>query len=534
MLTGVGYVTTNANGDFSITSHYTCRAGDLVYLEARGGNPGLANGTNNSALILETALGPCSGLTSSETVQVNEVTTVAMVYALNGFESGPNTVGSGSSAAALGGIANAFQMAKLLADPATGLATAENTAGPTVVPGSEINTLANVLAACVNTNGTDGTCQQLFDATTPTYLYGAPPTNTLQAMVNIANGPGNNVATIFGLAAANAPFQPALTAAPNDWTVAVNFGRGQVAGQSVAIDAAGDAWLAQAGPASSSVAELSPMGVMMTPVTASGMVGPVGVALDAAGDVWTADSGLVTGVQTVPANLAEVSAGGVQMSPAGGYPVPGVLAVALDGSGNAWGASASGLTEVGSGAVLRTVQVPGAAVALDSNGDAWVVNGSTATQVAPDGSVASTTGIDGGSGGAKAVAVGAQYVWTAGTSAITAMDFTGAVQTPAGGLTGGGTNGPVGMAVDGYESVYVANAGSPCISEFLVDGTVQSPGTGYTSPYLQRPTGIGVDASGNVWASDAVNGAVVFLGLGNPTVTPVALGVKSGMLGMLP
>jgi hypothetical protein len=263
----------------------------------------------------------------------------------------------------------------------------------------------------------------------------------------------------------------------------------------------------------------------------------VGVALDAAGDVWTANSGLVAGVQTVPANLAEVSAGGVPITLAGGFAsanLMGVSSLALDGSGNAWAGSPAGLTEFSPGGIETDVNVVATAVAMDSNGNAWVVNGSTATQVAPGGSVASMTAIDGGSSGAKAVAVGAQYVWAAGTSAIDAMDFTGALQTPPGGLTGGGTNGPVGMAVDGYESVYVANAGSPCVSEFLVDGTVQSPGTGYVSAYLQRPTGIGVDASGNVWVSDAANGAVVFVGLGNPTVTPIALAGKNGTLGMLP
>ncbi len=57
-------VTTDANGFFSITGDYSCpSATSPVYLVATGGNPGLAPGTNNSAIALMGLLGQCGTLT---------------------------------------------------------------------------------------------------------------------------------------------------------------------------------------------------------------------------------------------------------------------------------------------------------------------------------------------------------------------------------------------------------------------------------------------------------------------------------------
>src|ERR1700712_5745046 len=56
-------VTSDANGVFHLTSDYVCaNAADQVYLTATGGNPGLAAGTDNPALVMMSALGPCGDL----------------------------------------------------------------------------------------------------------------------------------------------------------------------------------------------------------------------------------------------------------------------------------------------------------------------------------------------------------------------------------------------------------------------------------------------------------------------------------------
>jgi hypothetical protein len=77
-------VTSAADGSFTITNDYTCPTpGSLVYLTASGGNPGV--GSNNSAIMLAAALGPCGSLTSGTFISINEVTTAAAAVALGQF-----------------------------------------------------------------------------------------------------------------------------------------------------------------------------------------------------------------------------------------------------------------------------------------------------------------------------------------------------------------------------------------------------------------------------------------------------------------
>ena len=56
-------VQSDANGLFSITGDFTCTsANQQVYIVATSGNPGLASGTNNGALVLVDAIGNCGNL----------------------------------------------------------------------------------------------------------------------------------------------------------------------------------------------------------------------------------------------------------------------------------------------------------------------------------------------------------------------------------------------------------------------------------------------------------------------------------------
>src|SRR5580704_4769333 len=100
-------VTTDANGNFTISNLYTCPVSNpLVYLTATGGNPGLTAGTNNPSLAMMAALGPCNNLSSSSYVLINELTTVASVFNLAPYMTSYSAVGSGSSDAAA--MATAF------------------------------------------------------------------------------------------------------------------------------------------------------------------------------------------------------------------------------------------------------------------------------------------------------------------------------------------------------------------------------------------------------------------------------------------
>src|SRR5579871_4462367 len=145
-------VTSDANGNFSISGSYSCpTAASLVYIVASGGNPGLAPGTNNTALNMMTALGRCDSLSSLGFVVINELTTVAAVSALSPFMTSPANVGSSSADAS--SLANAFTLASVFVNPSTGSAPGLNVPAGTIVPVAKINTLADIMAVCVNSAG---------------------------------------------------------------------------------------------------------------------------------------------------------------------------------------------------------------------------------------------------------------------------------------------------------------------------------------------------------------------------------------------
>jgi hypothetical protein len=198
-----------AGGGFSITGLYNgCNGatpGTQVYLVATGGNPG--SGTNPN-LSLAAALGSCATLyanAATTTLNVNEVTTVAAAYALAPFALDYQHIGATGSNP--GGLVNAFSNAAVLASTTGGYAGGDNLAAGLTVPTVEINTLANILASCINSQGGtagDGTsCGTIFAAT------GA--TDTFDAAIAMAQAPGNSsITALYNLSSASAPFQPSL------------------------------------------------------------------------------------------------------------------------------------------------------------------------------------------------------------------------------------------------------------------------------------------------------------------------------------
>jgi hypothetical protein len=213
-------VTTATDGSFSLTGTFTCPSNTAtpVYLVATGGNPGLTAGTSNGALTLMAALGPCSALASTPFVNVNEITTAAAAFALGNFMTDATHVG----AASINSITLAFSLANELVSTASGVSPGSVPAG-SFAPSEKINTLGNILASCVNSDGSGATgnstlCGQLFTDTTYT---GTRPTNTLNAAINIAAYPASSPSTIFALGSSSTPFQPALASAPTSWTVPI-------------------------------------------------------------------------------------------------------------------------------------------------------------------------------------------------------------------------------------------------------------------------------------------------------------------------
>jgi len=211
-------VTTDSNGMFNITGLYSCNSGDQVYLVASGGSAGSGN---NSAINLMAALGPCATLLANANttfINVNEVTTVGSVYALANYMTSAANLGSASDTASLDGLAASFATTQTMVTVAGGGALATTT-GNGIVPQTTINSLANSLAACVNsTSSGSSACSNLFSDTT---IGGNTPADTLQATLNVAQSPTTNASQIFALAGPTAPFQPALNSAPSSWAITV-------------------------------------------------------------------------------------------------------------------------------------------------------------------------------------------------------------------------------------------------------------------------------------------------------------------------
>jgi len=215
-------VKTDANGNFTIPAAYGCpSASSPVYIVASGGSPG-TSASNNPDLVLAAVLGACGKLSGSTPVSVNEVTTVGSVFPLAAYMTDAKHLGSASGDAAfVTAVATVPEFINSVQGSTPGTATATSY----FAEGAKLNSLANALADCVNSAGGsagDGSpCGQLFAAATD--AGGSAPSDTLTAVLRIAENPKNNVANIYGLALANPPFEPALTTAPTDWALTLSY-----------------------------------------------------------------------------------------------------------------------------------------------------------------------------------------------------------------------------------------------------------------------------------------------------------------------
>jgi hypothetical protein len=331
-------VTTDSNGNFAITAPYTCPAGGQVYIVATQGDSGSGNNPN---LAMMSALGTCP--VTSAVVDINEVTTVATVWALAPFMTGITNIGSPSTTQALSGIAAAFADVNTLVDLPTGSTPGSAAPSNATVPTATIYTLANILAGCVNSGGgtasdTSTNCGKLFAATST----GGTPTNTVTAAMNIAQHPGTNVPTIYGLGATSPPFQTALTSQPSDFTLAVTFTGNMSQPVALAADSSGNIWIANR--LGNTITKLSQNGTLLSGTGyTNSLNGPFALAFDPSGNLWVTNSGNNTlskfGSSGTPATNSPYS-GGSMSNPVG---------IAFDSQGNGWitnNVAAGTLTEV--------------------------------------------------------------------------------------------------------------------------------------------------------------------------------------------
>jgi sugar lactone lactonase YvrE len=549
--------TTDANGDFNIpASDISCSSNsNLTYLVATGGDPG--TGSNNPAIGLMAALGQCGDINSISFVNVNEVTTVASVWALAPFLGYGAQVGTSSTNAT--GLKNAFANVKNLTDITQGTTPGPSQPAGSTIPTAKLYTLANILASCVNSSGATA-CDELFSAATPS--GGTAPTNTIDAALNIARSPATKVSTLYSLAGPTPPFGSGLTSVPNDWLLEVTYvGGGLDRPTSIAVDGPGNVWTANyCGSSSpcSSVTELAPNGDPVS--TSSGFTDGTlwenyGLAIDSSNRVW------VTNLETSSSNsgrgsLAELNTSGSVISPAGGYISGGIdfpVAVAIDTNGNVWtaneGDSTASLMSTGG-----TAQSPSTgwgsgdgmagpeAVAIDANHNAWFANyeadSGSVTCISSSGSSIATISSGGFQPSGIAVdSIGVSadtsqgHAWTAnyGTSSVSELTLTGTctANVDSTGYTSGGLNHPNGIAVDGAGAVWVTNYEGNSITELpgasaASPGQAISPSSGFgTDASLSEPYGIAIDSSGNLWVSNfGLSTVTQFVGAAMPVKTP--------------
>ncbi len=534
------YVTTDSNGAFTITGDYTCpSATPATYVYAVGGSAG--SGANSAAGLIA-GVGDCthSGYTSKYVV-VNEVSTVSVAYAVAGYTVDPTHVSTSGTALSATGLNNVGNALDNLYTLNTGLALATTPAGNGTVPQSEINTLANILAACVNSNGavTGGAnptpCYTLFTNALSGGTTGTQPTDTAMAAINIAHNPWANIVNLYSLQSGTSPFQPMLSAAPNDFTIAINYtGGGLNSPQGIAIDGSGDVWTANTG--NSTLSEFSPGGATISGsgYTGGGLAFPWKIAIDSSGNVWA----------TSYPSISETGSNGTAVSGASGYSGGGIshpVAVAIDTSNNAWITnfnagilsefSSSGTAKSGSGGYSGGGLAQGGGfAAIDTAGHVWVVNTNGNDISEFNSSGVAMSGASGYTGGGLSspgpIAVDASgNIWTVNSAnSISEFNSSGTAMSGTSGYTGGGLGAPFGIAIDGSGRVWAANNQAHSISEFSSGGIPISGSMGYQGGALALPYDLAIDGSGNVWVINYGGGSgslTEFVGAATPVVTPI-------------
>jgi len=472
--TVLGTATTDSNGQFTISSEASCPAGQQAYIVAAGGNTGTYSA--NSAALLMASIGPCSVLSSSTNLWIDEPSTIAAAYALSGFmtvsgttvnisapannnATTPSCSGAGSSmTCSSAGLAHAFlnatNLVSAVGSSATGLAYSTlPTNAKAVAPQSTIHALANSVEACINSSGSTSTaCTSLFADTTPPAALvsgtATAPTNTLQALLDLAQYPQPAQASaIFGLGSSIGYYSPALASAPTDWTLAINY------------------------PGYNS--------------THSSFTAPWTVTTDISDNVYMAD--YVSGTQI---NIYGWSSDGTPLWAAA--TVNGANAVTCSSYAYRCGLATDAVNgflyladegylyqlQTSSGAVPQSIHVTGSnafSEALDKNGNVFVTSSGTPSlmELAVGGSTLDDTTVN-----SATLALSLRDILIDGSGNIWA---------------GGGTSG------NGSNLYYIANSGTlaaPAYETAATTVAVSSGGVGATGT-----TSVLMDGSGNVWDS---------------------------------
>jgi hypothetical protein len=511
------------NTSFSIADTSSSDPGAGSYSDT-----GTVSGTSatNANLKIVAPIGQCSGAAATN-VFLNEVVDAAAAFSLAQYaDPATGQIGSPSTTLAQTGLANAFNTFTNLVTLSNGTANAGSTKtanGFTISIAPEnlkLNTVADILAACINSSGGaegDGSiCGTLF-ANVGTTSY---PTDTFGAAVDMALNPTSTtgqIKNLYGLISTTPPFT-GVSVQPTDWTVGILYTDTTTNSpvltqpQSIAIDASGNVWVASDGSSvNGALGELSPVGSPLVGTnslasTAFGALNPRNVAVDPSGNVWLTTSSSNGDVFEYTPGTASAAVLALSKSSYG---------IAIDGSGNVFVGHESSsdtvaITEIPSGSSLVAASeisypldsVSGTNIlrpeylAFDPYGNLWSSDGSDTTPATQPYTIIELSGITPCTPTPCTV-----------TQSSSANVYTN-VSTASGGT--GSPNGAYGMAgagIGGTASTYGiwwANKGGNDLSMLTVSstGTVAN-GTGApfgTSSTFSGPRSVAVDGAGNVWS----------------------------------
>jgi hypothetical protein len=518
--------------------------GPFVYITASGGDPtshyGASStvipGIDNKAILLAAVIG-CGAVSSSTMTYIDEVTTVATAYALGNFAtitSASETNGDtlpqlniGAPSTNVQGLADAIANAQLLVNNQTGQANAST--ATTLLPTAAVNTLANIIASCINTtSNSSGACGTIFPLAKPPVTGATAPTNVFQALMNIAKFPGQNVPSLLSSSTAYAPYAPAFTTttvssttAPNDLSLGIGYLNSTLAtaaGNSpvgMTIDGNDDVWVigASSGTTTATANYLSELSNANSTQTYTNTLGATSSALDGShtlrnarfdtsGNMWLTDKNSTAGgVIKLPKSGQTVNIGspteytfGITALDQNDYDL------AVDASNNIWTASygAQGNCSVATSATeCYYVEFP---------------VGSSTPYTATDSfgsSVQPTPTVRGMAADAVSTSSGLGNIWTAnygvfggattgGTTVEVLTPSTGALTTVTIGST---ADSPFDIALDKTGGAYVDTVASTAASAlYYVGQGTGSPGTtstGAATPTVNATVSSSVSVTGN-------------------------------------
>ncbi len=448
---------------------------------------------------------------------INELTTVAGSYA------GAQLYQEGSLRGKLLPLKIVAGWSANLVNPATGTPSALLLSSPNADQTNCLRSLRNLANLLAHTVQNPGSRAALFQLTTPPNQ--PAPTNTVEAVVNLARNPALNVAQIYAQSQLTEVYLPSLETLPDAWTLAVKINQtgsadmpwGGVA--NTVFDDRGYAWInnnvIQGQPISTrNIVVLKPdgspsdgvNGTPVSPVTGGGILGAgFGITRNPlTGNIWVGNYGW-GGLNPDEFNVDESSNGSVSEFRPDGTPVSGpqgyfggtsrVQGIVVDQSGNVWTANLGNnkIVVFLGGDPNRSVEADldchPFGLALAPDGTVW---SSTAGILLPDLEAPCPEPIDDsitrwrlngealeivsqtffGNNGIKGIDIDSQgFVWTASQQANAVLRISPEGEV-VGTFTGGGIFGPWDVRVDDQDNVWVANFG---MQDFLPPDNIFDP-----------------------------------------------------------